>query len=348
MRASVKYYLCVLRKCDDGVINFVGRRIHHRGTENTEKKRRILCVLCSYVVKSFVLMHISEINIYPIKSLAGISVEAAMVEERGLRYDRRWMLTTPDGMFFTQREFPKMATMSVWIEEDGSGLGVAADRFGDVFVPLEPDTGDKREVTIWQSVCEGEVYGGALNEWFSDVLGTNCQLVYMPDDTRRSVNPRFDKGQDIVSFADGYPLMVLSEASLADLNEKLAATAEDSDISVRGPLPMNRFRPNVVVTGSNAFAEDDWKRIRIGDAVFRSTKPCERCVITTVEQSRGEFDGKEPLKTLASYRLAKDVIPERFASLGMSGNVVLFGQNLIAEKTGEEIEVGDHVEIVED
>jgi len=280
-------------------------------------------------------MHISEINIYPIKSLKGISLDSAVVEERGLQYDRRWMLTTPDGMFFTQREFPRMATLSVWIEEDGSGLGVAADRFGDVFVPSQPDTGDKQQVTIWQSVCEGEVYGGALNEWFSDVIGTNCQLVYMPDQTRRSVNKRFDHGDDVVSFADGYPLMVLSEATLADLNSRL----DD-------PLPMNRFRPNLVVSGSSAFAEDAWDKVRIGEAVFRSTKPCERCVMTTVDQSKGEFTGKEPLKTLASYRMAKDVMPDRYESLGVGATAVLFGQNLIAESAGATVHVGDAVEIL--
>jgi len=280
-------------------------------------------------------MHISEINIYPIKSLKGISLDSAVVEERGLQYDRRWMLTTPDGMFFTQREFPRMATLSVWIEEDGSGLGVAADRFGDVFVPSQPDTGDKQQVTIWQSVCEGEIYGGALNEWFSDVIGTNCQLVYMPDNTRRSVNKRFDHGDDVVSFADGYPLMVLSEATLADLNSRL----DD-------PLPMNRFRPNLVVSGSSAFAEDAWDKVRIGEAVFRSTKPCERCVMTTVDQSNGEFTGKEPLKTLASYRMAKDVMPDRYESLGVGATAVLFGQNLIAESAGATVHVGDAVEIL--
>ena len=280
-------------------------------------------------------MHISEINIYPIKSLKGISLDSAVVEERGLQYDRRWMLTTPEGMFFTQREFPRMATLSVWIEEDGSGLGVAADRFGDVFVPSQPDTGDKQQVTIWQSVCEGEVYGGALNEWFSDVIGTNCQLVYMPDQTRRSVNKRFDHGDDVVSFADGYPLMVLSEATLADLNSRL----DD-------PLPMNRFRPNLVVSGSSAFAEDAWDKVRIGEAVFRSTKPCERCVMTTVDQSIGEFTGKEPLKTLASYRMAKDVMPDRYESLGVGANAVLFGQNLIAESVGATVSVGDAVQVM--
>lgn len=281
-------------------------------------------------------MHISEINIYPIKSLAGISVEAAMVEERGLRFDRRWMLTTPDGMFFTQREFPRMATLSVWIEEDGGGLGVAADRFGDVFVPMDADTDKRQMVTIWGSVCEAEVYGAALNEWFSDVLGTNCQLVKMPDDSRRSVNPRFDRGGNIVSFADGYPFMVLSEASLADLNSRLET-----------PLPMNRFRPNLVVAGADAFAEDDWKSVRIGDADFRSTKLCERCVITTVDQTRGEFEGKDPLKTLATYRIGKNVIPDRYESLGVGANAVLFGQNLICESTGSSISVGDEIEILE-
>lgn len=288
-------------------------------------------------------MHISEINIYPIKSLKGISVEAATVEERGLRYDRRWMLTTPDGMFFTQREFPQMATLSVWFEEDGVGLGVAADRFGEVFVPFEPDTGKRQQVMIWQSTCAGVIYGAALNEWFSDVLATNCQLVYMPDDSRRNVRELFNKNDDIVSFADGYPLMALSEATLEDLNRRLLET----DKSVRTPLPMNRFRPNIVISGSKSFAEDDWQTIRIGDAIFRTTKPCERCVITTVDQSKGEFTGKEPLKTLASYRMARDVMPGRLESLGINENAVIFGQNLIAESTGKTITKGDEIEVLE-
>lgn len=280
------------------------------------------------------LMHISEINIYPIKSLKGISVDTAVVEERGLQFDRRWMLTTPDGMFFTQRDFPRMALIETWIEDDGLGLGVSADRFGDVFVPFEPQSGNKQQVTIWRSVCEGIVYGDALNEWFSDVIGTDCQLVYMPDNTRRSVNPRFDRGDEVVSFADGYPLMVLSEATLEDLNSRLET-----------PLPMNRFRPNIVVSGAEAFAEDNWQRIRVGDAEFRSTKPCERCVVTTVDQSTGEFAGKEPLKTLASYRMAKDVMPNRYELLGISDTAVLFGQNLVPENPETVVRINDKVRI---
>lgn len=277
-------------------------------------------------------MKISEINIYPIKSLKGISLDSAIVEQRGLRYDRRWMLTTPEGMFFTQREFPRMALIEVGIDDEA--LYVTADGFGTLEIAHSPETGDRRPVTIWQSVCDGEIYNGVVNEWFSDVLGTDCQLVYMPDDSRRSVNPRFDRGGEIVSFADGYPLMAIGEASLADLNSRLEAS-----------LPMNRFRPNLVVSGSDAYAEDDWTKVRIGDAGFRSTKPCERCVMTTVEQSRGEFDGKEPLRTLATYRMAKDVIPERFESLGVGPNAVLFGQNLIGETVGETIRVGDAVTV---
>lgn len=291
-------------------------------------------------------MHVSELNIYPIKSLKGISLDSAIVEERGLQYDRRWMLTTPDGMFFTQREFPRMATLSLWIEEDGSGLGVAADRFGDVFVPMDADSDKRQNVTIWGSVCEAEVYGAALNEWFSDVIGTNCQLVKMPDDSRRDISELFNRGGEVVSFADGYPQLVIGEASLEDLNRQLEI-GHAGRLPAFRRVPMNRFRPNIVVAGSDAYAEDDWKRIRIGNAEFRSTKPCARCVMTTVDQARGEFDGKDPLKTLSTYRSAKDVIPDRFESFGMSPTAVLFGQNLVGESVGESIRVGDKIEIIE-
>lgn len=278
-------------------------------------------------------MHISEINIYPIKSLKGNSVNSATVEERGLQYDRRWMLTDADGKFFTQREFPRTALIEVGLEADS--LTITADGFGRLEISLLPKTDHTRQVTIWQSVCRGEVYPAVTNEWFSDVLETNCQLVYMPDDSRRSVNPRFDRGQNIVSFADGYPLMVIGEASLDNLNSRL-----DAD------LPMNRFRPNLVVSGGEAFAEDGWERIRINDSIFRATKPCERCVITTVDQAKGGFDGKEPLRTLASYRMAKNVIPDTYETLGVGATAVLFGQNLIAETPGGTIRTGDVVEIV--
>ena len=148
-------------------------------------------------------MHISEINIYPIKSLKGISLDSATVEERGLQYDRRWMLTTPEGMFFTQREFPQMATITVQLT--GDGLRVTSKTAGEMNIPFEPDRGERKQVTIWLSVCEGLIYNGEVSEWFSDAIGTDCRLVYMPDDSRRNVNPLFNKNDDIVSFADGTP-----------------------------------------------------------------------------------------------------------------------------------------------
>ncbi|MFT3745783.1 MAG: MOSC domain-containing protein [Pyrinomonadaceae bacterium] len=284
-------------------------------------------------------MLISEINIYPIKSLKGITLGSALVEPRGLRHDRRWMLTTPDGMFFTQREFPQMATVEVGVGDD---LYVTAAGFGTLEIPLEPETGHKQQVTIWDSVCEGEVYSPVVNEWFSDVIGEPCQLVYMGDDSRRDISERFNKGGEVVSFADGYPLLVIGEASLEDLNSRLAS----GTLAVQSPLLMNRFRPNIVVSGSHAFAEDRWDRISVGDAVFRGTKPCARCVMTTIDQAKGEFDGKEPLKTLASYRMAKEVIPDRIEAFGMSETAVLFGQNLVAETPGVSIRVGDEVKVI--
>lgn len=285
-------------------------------------------------------MYISEINIYPIKSLKGITLDSALVEARGLQHDRRWMLTTPDGMFFTQREFPQMATVEVGVGDD---LYVTATGFGTLEIPLEPETSQKQQVTIWDSVCEGEVYSPVVNEWFSDVIGEPCQLVYMGD-SRREISERFNHGGEIVSFADGYPLLVIGESSLEDLNQKLRTNANGS--GAFQSLAMNRFRPNIVVSGSHAFAEDRWNRIQVGDAVFRGTKPCARCVMTTIDQAKGEFDGKEPLKTLASYRMAKEVIPERIEAFGMSETAVLFGQNLVAETPGVSIKVGDEVTVI--
>lgn len=284
-------------------------------------------------------MHISEINIYPIKSLKGISLQSSVVERRGLRHDRRWMLVTPDGMFFTQRDFPHMALVEVAI--GGDGLDVASPRAGRMQVPFEPDKGERKKVEVWGAICDGLIYNGPVSEWFSDAIGTDCRLAYMPDASERHVNPRFDKGQDIVSFADGYPLMAISEASLADLNKRIADSYRDEEPPA--PLPMNRFRPNLVIADSKPYAEDDWQRIGIAEAVFRSTKPCERCVMTTVDQSKGSFAGKEPLKTLATYRQAKNLMPDRLDALGLTPNAVLFGQNLIAETHGAEIRVGDEI-----
>ena len=278
-------------------------------------------------------MKLSEINIYPIKSLKGISLNEAIIEKRGLQYDRRWMLVDGDGEFFTQREFPKMATMAIELTENG--LKVSADGFENLFIPYQPTTDEKIKVRVWQSVCDAIESSDEINRWFSEILQTNCRLVYMPDESKREVNPLFNQNDDIVSFADGYPFLIIAENSLVDLNSRL-----------KNEIPMNRFRPNFVVQNSAAFAEDGWKKLSIGNTTFRVTKPSERCVITMVDQQQGFFTGKEPLKTLANYRLAKDVFPNNFQSFGLAKNAVLFGQNLIAENFGETVKIGDEINIL--
>ncbi len=282
-------------------------------------------------------MQVSGINIYPVKSLKGIGLSESVVEKRGLRFDRRWMLTDPDGMFFTQRETPKMAAVRVRV--DSGELIVESESVGELRVPAEPDRGHRQKVVVWQSEVEALVYNGEVSEWFSDALGRKCQLVVMPESWHRHVNERFDSGEDIVSFADGYPLLIANEASLKELNERIGEE--------NGPVPMNRFRPNVVVSGAEPFAEDNWKRIRVGEMTFRVPKPCARCVTTTVDQEAGEFDDKEPLKTLATFRRPRQVYPDTFETYGFQGNEVLFATNLIPENPGGVLKIGDKVEVLE-
>lgn len=266
-------------------------------------------------------MFLSEINVYPVKSLKGISLKNSVVEERGLRFDRRWMLVDENNEFLTQREFPQMATIEIELQEES----LIASRNGrKIQIPFESENGDKKNVKVWSSRVKAQIYKNEINEWFSEVLETKCRLAVMPAEAKRIVEPFYAvrKFEDTVSFADAYPFLLIGQGSLNDLNEKLEK-----------PVPMNRFRPNLVVSGAEAFAEDGWKKIKIGNAVFHVVKPCARCVMTTIEQTTGEKDGQEPLKTLATFRT--------------KNGKVLFGQNLIAEKPGDILRAGDKVEVLE-
>lgn len=269
-------------------------------------------------------MRISEINVYPIKSLGGVSLINSIVENRGLKFDRRWMLIDENGKFLTQREFPKMAMINVEILENSLRVSLGSS---EKIISLEPAVRETVSVKIWSSRCRANVYETDVNEYFSDALGANCRLVLMAPETTRKVSYFYavNKG-DAVSFADAYPFLLIGENSLNDLNEKLET-----------PLPMNRFRPNFVVSGSDAFAEDSWKKIKIGAAVFHIVKACARCVITTIDQASGAKQGVEPLKTLAGYRIPKRSVKKK----------ILFGQNLIAEDVAVVVKVGDSVEILE-
>lgn len=266
-------------------------------------------------------MFLSKINIFPVKSLGGIGLQNCKVEERGLRFDRSLMLVDENKNFLTQREYPKMAAIALKITDDGF---TASDSGNEISIPFEPDSEERATVKIWSSRVKAKFYSDEVNKWFSDILKIKCRLVLMPEDSKRIVNPIYavKKFEDTVSFADGYPVLLISENSLVDLNKKLEK-----------PVPMNRFRPNLVVKDADAFAEDKWKKIKIGDCVFHVVKPCDRCVMTTIEQSNGERNGKEPLKTLAKYR--------------SKNGKVFFGQYLIAENPGETLKVGDKIEILE-
>ncbi len=263
------------------------------------------------------MLTLSEINIYPIKSLGGISLQSAVVEERGLKYDRRWVLVDESKTFFTQRDFPEMALINVLVENNGLKLQHKVKTIEPLFVPFEFEHSVKDKVVIWDDIVIGEFYNPQIDEWFSDILGIKCRLVKMPESTMRTVDETYAKNK-IVSFADGYPFLIIGQSSLDDLNSKLEK-----------PLPMNRFRTNFVFTGGRPFEEDNWKKFKIGNVNFEAVKPCARCVITTTDQDTAERF-KEPLLTLSKFR--------------NFNNKVLFGMNLVCESTGQ-IRVGDKIEL---
>jgi hypothetical protein len=262
------------------------------------------------------LYTLSEINIYPLKSLAGINLQSSEVEERGLKYDRRWVLVNESNSFFTQREFPEMALIKVDVEDTGLKIHHKTKIVEPLFIPFEFEDSKKDEVIIWNDTVPGEFYNDQIDGWFSDILDTKCRLVKMPESTRRVVDKTYAKNK-LVSFADGYPFLIIGQSSLDDLNSRMEIQ-----------LPMNRFRPNFVFTGGNPYEEDKWKKFKIGDVKFHAVKPCARCVITTTDQETAER-AHEPLLTLSKYRKIE--------------NKVMFGMNLVCESTGE-IKIGDKIE----
>lgn len=263
------------------------------------------------------MLTVSELYIYPVKSLGGISLSKAKVTDRGFEYDRRWMLVDDQHRFLTQREHPQMALLKVAFEEEG--LSVTHPDKGAVHIPFKGNEQHSSEVVIWNDACTGMFVDPALDQWFSNALGISCRLVHMPESTRRQVDLTYAPEGFITSFADAYPFLLIGQASLDDLNSRLPAA-----------VPMNRFRPNIVFTGGRPFEEDRMNHLRIAGVSFYGVKLCARCVMTTVDQQTGT-KGKEPLKTLSAYRF-KD-------------KKTLFGQNLIHEGAGV-IAVGDAIEVV--
>ena len=258
---------------------------------------------------------LSGLYVYPIKSCAGISLQRSDLSATGLRHDRRWMLVDETGEFISQRAHPRMALISVRFAPER--MIISAPDMDELEVPLYPKAGDSIDVRVWGDTNRGALVSEEADRWFGEYLEFPCRLVYKPDDDPRLVDSSFAESGDQVSFADGFAFLLISEASLEDLNSRL----ED-------PLPMNRFRPNFVVRGCGPYAEDGWRLLRIGSVPFRVAEQCPRCAITTVDQRTGAR-GNEPLRTLATYRKSE---------LG-----TVFGRNLIHDTLGT-VHVGDPVE----
>jgi uncharacterized protein YcbX len=269
-------------------------------------------------------MHLSGLFIYPVKSLRGCAVPAAEVDPLGLVGDRRFMVVDEDGRFLTQRTLPRMALVATALSPED--LILSAEGHGRIQVSRTPaPEAPVRRVSVWKSEgLPAEDCGDGAARWLGDFLQVKCRLVRIGGAFERPVLKPQARPGDRVSFADAEPFLAVGEASLADLNDRLVARGEE-------PLPMDRFRPNLVIAGSPAFAEDAWPRFQIGSIVFRAGGPCARCVVTTTDQLTAER-GKEPLRTLATYRRDKGDPTD-----------VNFGQNLIHETKAGTLRRGDAV-----
>lgn len=263
-------------------------------------------------------LQVSQLHIYPVKSLMGIRVKNAKVEQRGLQYDRRWMLVDISNKFISQRQENKLVFMQTAIN-DGQ-LIIKDRRSGEAYsLPLEPDLyKDKIKVKVWNDEVEAYELSIEANEWFSDILDKDIKLVYMPDEVKRPIAPEWGLNDEHVSFADELPLLIIGEASLNDLNSRL-----------KEPINVERFRPNIVISGGDPYEEFSWKDLRIGEYEYRGVKPCNRCITATIDPVTGKNE-EEPLMTLKKLQLKDNAF---------------FGQlALVKDPAGAVIREGDAVE----
>ncbi len=262
---------------------------------------------------------LSEIIIYPIKSLAGIRVNRWQVTEKGLLYHRKWMLIDEHQQFLSQRRLPKMALINTQMK--GNAFILSAPDMNDIRLSLQAsETGQQVMTHIWKDECLAYCVSDEMDQWFSDFLGRTCRLVYQPQSVTRLVDANYATPTDKVNFSDGFPFLIVSEASLSALNTAMGLT-----------LSMDRFRPNLVIAGCEPYAEDMWRKICIGELDFRLPKPCSRCSVPAINPKTAEIT-KEPLTTLSRLRKV--------------GHKVYFGQNALHDETGF-LAVNDAVSIVE-
>lgn len=263
---------------------------------------------------------ITALNIYPVKSCKGISLDAAPISETGFTHDREWLIVRPDGKFVTQREQPKLALITPSLT--GTSLRLDAPGLEPLEVPASLDS-NPVEVLCWKDQCAAFDAGSSAADWLATYLGAPHRLVRFDAARKRLASRQWTHDVDAATqFSDAFPFLVISQASLDDLNSRL-----------KSPLPMNRFRPNIVIDGVDAYAEDSIHELHSSEVTLRIVKPCTRCAITTTDQTRGTRDGDEPLRTLRSYRFSRELMG------------VLFGQNaILVNGLGRELRVGQSFE----
>lgn len=264
------------------------------------------------------MLSVSELFIYPVKSLGGIRVNTAELTDRGFCYDRRWMLVDEQHRFLSQRELPAMALLQTSLGDDGIIVADKLDPENKITIPFAAKN-EKLQVQVWDDSCEAYAVSDTLDTWFSAALQKKCRLVHMPDSSLRKVDSRYAFENEITSFSDGYPVLMIGQSSLDDLNSRLEEK-----------MLINRFRPNIVFSGGAPYQEDEMAAFEINGIVFYGVKLCARCVVTTIEQSRA-VKGKEPLKTLSAYR--------------QRDNKIYFGQNVLYRGKGT-ISIGNSITII--
>lgn len=268
-------------------------------------------------------MRITALHVYPVKSLKGIALNTAKIEKRGLQNDRRWMIIDQDGLFQSQRTIPILSQIQTEFVDQKLQLRYQASH---ILLPLTVNETPNTTCKIWSNTCEAISGFDEADKWISNILAKDCRFVYMSNEVKRPVNPKFADDDQLVSFADGYPFLLANKASLQNLNDKLS-----------DKVLMNRFRPNIVFESEQAFIEDEFKDIQIGQSFFTAVKPCSRCNLINVNQEKGTTH-KEPLKTLSTFRKKE--------------NKVYFGQNLVwnfrKEKSDNDsiISIGDQLKLI--
>ncbi len=262
-------------------------------------------------------MHISAIFIYPIKGLPGISVETSMIQTKGLQFDRRWMLVDENNQFLSQRELPILSQCKVQMHKTGF-LIYSPNGLSAIEIPFQI-CGPEQLVKVWNDSCIAHFLDKEVDEWFSKIIDRTCRLVFMPEHSQRLLIETNVPANSSVSFADGFPILLIGSASLQFLNNQL-----------QEPVLMDRFRPNIVISGSAPFAEDQWGDFKIKENRFKAIKPCARCSVTSINQQTGE-PGTEPLRTLSLFR--------------KKGAKIFFGENIICTHIASEICVGDLLQI---